>query len=161
MVLGGTSTLNGIGVPSTSRNVVITVTHATAVVAMNGIISGYDDRGQLVTELWSVTAGTASKTFTGKKAFKRIISITETVAADASANTIIAGTGIVFGIGVKTAVPSAVKELQDNVLITTGTILAASAVSTDDPLGTYLPAVTPNGVINYDVYIITDAPWDS
>lgn len=161
MTLGGSVTLGGVGVPSVPRNVVITVTHASSVVAMSGVITGYDVGGEIMTEAWSVTATGTTKTFTGKKAFKRVTSITETVAADASANSIVAGTGIVFGITVKTTVPSAVKEMQDAAVITTGTVVAFSTASTDDPLGTYTPAVTPDGIKNYNVWVISDDPWNS
>ncbi len=147
--------------PPVPRNVVITVTHATAVVAMSGTIFGTGMDGKPLQEDWSVTAGTASKTFTGKKAFSTVTRITETIAADASANTIIAGTGNVLGVGVQVAVPSAVKEMAIGVVVTTGTLVAASAVATDDPLGTYTPAAAPNGANNYDIWFISDAPGES
>lgn len=160
-VIGGSLATGGIARFTYARNVVITVTHATAVVAMSGIITGTDVAGKTITEAWSVTAGTASKTFTGKKAFKAVLSVTEVVAADASANSIIVGSGNALGIGVKTALASAVKELEDGVVVTTGTIVATSVLTTADPLGTYTPATVPNGAYDYDVWVIVDDPWNS
>jgi hypothetical protein len=161
MTLGGSLASGGVVTFTYPRNVVITVTHATAVVAMSGVITGTDIAGKPMTEAWSVTATGVSKTFTGKKAFKTISSITEVVAADASANSIIAGSGNVLGIGVKTSQPAAVMELVDGAVVTTGTIVAASTVSTADPLGTYAPATAPNGAHDYDVYVISDDPENS
>jgi hypothetical protein len=161
MTLGGSLAAGGIATFTYPRNVVITVTHGSAVVAMSGVITGTDVAGKEQTEAWSVTAGTVSKTFTGKKAFKTITSISETITADASANTIIAGSGVVLGFGVKISQPKAILELVDGAVVTTGTVVKTSTVSTDDPLGTYSPATAPDGVHDYDVYIISDDPWNS
>lgn len=143
------------------RNVVITVTHGAAVVAESGVITGRDQYGQILTEAWSVTAGTVSKTFTGAKAFKVITSITITAAADATANTNIIGDGVVFGLDVNSsigAVGAAVKEYVNGALVTTGTLVAKSAAAAADPRGTYLAAAAPDGVKNYDVWFISDDP---
>lgn len=161
MVLGGSKTVGGIGEPNYSRNVVITVTHGAAVIAMSGIISGTDAGGKPLQEAWAVTAGGVTKTFTGKKAFTTVSSISETIAADASTNTIIAGTGVTLGLAARLSVPSAVKELIDGALVTTGTLVAASAVATDDLLGTFTPATAPDGAHVYSVYYISDDPWNS
>lgn len=146
------------------RNVVITVTHGAAVVAESGVIEGLDEYNDFMSEAWSVTAGGVTKTFTGKKAFKAVTRVTVTAVADASANTNIIGTGIVFGLAVKSAlgvVAGAVKEIVDAALVVTGTLVAASTAATDDPRGTYLPATAPDGVHDYDVWYITDDPEGS
>lgn len=140
------------------RNVVITVTHATAVVAMSGTITGTDLTGKNISEAWSVTAGGTTKTFTGKKAFKTVTSITETVAADASTNTIIAGTGVVFGLDSPLSVASAVKETSAGSVVTNGTFVKASAAATDDPHGTYAPNSAPNGSTTYEAWYISNSP---
>lgn len=160
MTLGGSLTSGGVGKPTFGRNVVITVTHATAVVAMSGVISGTDVAGKPITEAWAVTAGTASKTYTGKKAFFTVTQITEVVAADASANSIIAGTGVVLGCAALVSVPSAVKELEDAGVVTTGTLVAGAA-SPADALGTYAPSTAPNGAHDYEIYYISNNPADS
>lgn len=159
MTIGGSLATGGVANLGTyARNVVITVTHASAVVAMSGTITGYDENGNLITEAWSVTAGTTSKTFTGKKAFKAVTSITEVVAADASTNTIIAGTGNVLGLPANVSCTSAVKEVAAGSVVTTGTIVAASTAATDDSRGTYLPATVPNGTNDYEVWYLSNQP---
>lgn len=159
--LGGALTTTGVGINAHPRNVVITVTHASAVVAMSGVITGTNFLDDVMTEAWSVTAGTTSKTFTGKKGFKTITSITEVVAADASANTIISGTGIVLGVPVKITVNSLVKEQLDGAIVTNGTLVAGLAGATTDTLGTYLPNTAPDGAHDYDLWFISDDPWNS
>ena len=154
MTLGGALA----GKNTYARNIVITVTHGSAVVAMNGIITGTGIDGKNLTEAWSVTAGTTSKTFTGKKAFKTVTSITETIAATAAANTIIAGDGVVFGLSTMCDIPSAVKEMAAGSLVTNGTIVAASTASTADPRGTYAPNSAPNGTNDYIVYFLSSNP---
>jgi hypothetical protein len=136
-----------------ARNVVITVTHGSAVVAMSGTITG-KRFGRTLTEAWSVTAGTTSKTFTGKKAFDTVTSITETVAADASANTIIMGSGVVFGLDFKCGSVDVIADEQDGATVTNGTLVKASTASTADPRGTYAPNGTPNGALDFQVWYL-------
>lgn len=152
MTLGGSLA----GTADVARNVVITVTHGSAVVAMSGTITGTDVHGKTQTEAWSVTAGGTTKTFTGKKGFKTVTSITETVAANASANTIIAGTGDVLGLRHLTEVPLVLSELVDGAIVTTGTVIAGSATTTEDRRGSYLPASVPNAARDYRIYYLVD-----
>lgn len=158
MTLGGALCSGGVGTNAHPRNVVITVTHATSVVAMSGVISGTDIHDNAITEAWSVTATGTSKTFTGKKAFKTVTQITEVVAADASANSIIAGSGVAMGFSAPCAVASAVKEIAAGSVVTNGTVVAASAASTDDSRGTYTPNTAQDGANDYTVYYISDSP---
>lgn len=158
MTLGGALCSGGVGRNAHARNVVITVTHGSAVVAMSGVITGTGIDGKGLTEAWSVTAGTTSKTFTGKKAFKTITSITEVIAADASTNTIIAGDGVVFGLATKLSLASALKESAAGSIVTNGTFVAASTAAADDPRGTYSPNTAPNGSNDYIVYYLSDDP---
>jgi len=147
-----------------ARNVVITVTHGSAVVAESGVITGKDIYGKDLTEAWSVTAGTTSKTFTGAKAFKTITQITITAVADASANTNVIGNGNVLGLDVNSAlgvVAGAIKEIVAGALVVTGTLVAKSASAAADPRGTYLPATVPNGTNDYDLWFISDDPETS
>lgn len=174
MVLGGSLAAAGLATlgiadltgssqaaPAVPRNVVITVTHASAVVAMSGTIYGTDWAARPIQEDWAVTAGTVSKTFTGKKAFVTVNRITETIAADSSANTIIAGTGNALGILVRVTAPNAVQEVVDAAVVTTGVLAVASALATADAWGTYTPAAAPNAVHNYDIWFISDDPQNS
>jgi hypothetical protein len=80
------------------RNLVSVVTHATAVVAMTILISGYDYTGQAMSELHTISATGTSKTATGYKAFAYVRSVAITAAADASANTVNIGTGAKLGL---------------------------------------------------------------
>lgn len=143
------------------RNVVVTVTHGAAVLAESGTITGKDVYGRDMSEDWSVTAGGVSKTFTGKKAFKQITQVTITAAGDATTNTNVIGIGQVFGFDVLSTVASAVKEVVDGAVVTTGTLVAASAVATADPRGTYSPATAPDGAHDYDAWVISDNPEQS
>jgi hypothetical protein len=140
------------------RNVVITVTHASSVVALSGVITGIDWHGRVTTEAWSVTATGTSKTFTGAKAFKRVDSVTVVAAADASANSVVIGTGKVFGFPVKVSVASAVKEVAAGSVVTNGTVVAASTASTADAMGTYTPNGSPNAADDYSCWVISDSP---
>jgi hypothetical protein len=156
--IGGSLASGGVATLSPARNVVITVTHGSSVVAMSGTITGTDAYGNGMTEAWSVTAGGTTKTFTGKKAFKTVTSITEVVAADASTNTIISGSGTVLGLSAPLAVASAIKEVAAGSVVTNGTFVVASTAATDDPHGTYSPNTAPNGSNDYDVWYISDTP---
>lgn len=156
--LGGSLCTGGVGTADVARNVVITVTHATSVVAMSGTITGTDNYGNVITEAWSVTATGTTKTFTGKKAFKTITQITETVAADASANSIVSGTGNVLGLigPVSSVVP--IGEMMDGATTTAGVLVVASTAATADAGGTYTPNTAPNGTHTYDVGYLCDLP---
>lgn len=158
MTIGGALASGGQVILDVARNVVITVTHGSAVVAMSGTISGYDKFGNLMTEAWSVTAGTVSKTFTGAKAFKIVTGITEVIVADASANTIIAGQGKVFGLDAMCSVASLVKETSGGSVVTNGTLVAASTVSTADLNGTYTPNAAPDGTTDFELWYISNNP---
>ena len=146
------------GILDYARNVVITVTHASAVVAVSGVITGVDQYGKVLTEAWSVTAGTTSKTFTGKKGFARVDSISVVAVADASADTVAAGHGNVFGLDANLDVASAVKEVVDGAVVTTGTFVAKSSAATDDQRGTYSPSTAPDGAHDYTVYYLSEQP---
>jgi len=139
------------------RNVVITVTHATSVVAMSGLIYGYRD-GKLLTEAWSVTATGTSKTFTGLKTFDYVTQITEVIVADASTNTIIAGNGDKLGLRASCAVASLVKEMANGSVVTNGVVVRADTAATADPRGTYAPNTIPDGAVDYEIWYISNQP---
>lgn len=147
------------GVIPIARNVVVTVTHASSVVALSGVITGTDKYGKVITESWSVTATGTTKTYTGVKAFKTVTSITIVSAADATTDSVVFGTGKVFGLDFKSplgGVATLVKELQDATILVTGTLVAASSAAAADKRGTYLPAGTPNGTISWTIWYIVD-----
>lgn len=161
MTLGGSLTAGGVGTNATPRNVVITVTHASAVVALSGVVSGTNQYGKPITETWSVTAGTTSKTYTGAKAFATVTSITEVNAADASGDTVIAGSGVLLGLAFRAPLTKPLFEQQDAAILTTGTFVAGTGLNAvTDYRGTYAPAAAPNGVIVWTIYYIVDDPTD-
>lgn len=104
-----TTTVNGVTVwdvrdgATYGRNLVSAVTHATSIVAMTILLSGYDYTGQAMSELHTITATGTTKTVTGSKAFAYIASVALTAAADASANTVNIGTGAALGLPFKLA----------------------------------------------------------
>lgn len=166
---GGVATLIPLYGPWTGgRNVVITVTHGSAVVAESGVITGIDVYGRQIQEAWSVVAGTTSRTFTGAKAFKYVTSVTITAIADATANTNIVGDGAVLGLDVRCAVGgtgAGLKEVVSAALVATGVVTAFSptlsgwsTAFTADPRGTYTPATAPNGAAVYDLWFLSDDP---
>jgi hypothetical protein len=160
LTLDGTKVVSGVGTPDLPRNVVITVTHNSAVVASSGTIDGYDINDRALSEAWSVTVGGTSKVFTGAKAFKRVTGVSVTAATDSSANTIIVGTGKVMGLDTKCALASAVKETDAGSVVTNGVVVAAGS-GTADRFGTYTPNGTPNGSTTYKVWYLTDSPETS
>lgn len=156
MTIGGALASGGVATLTPARNVVITVTHGSSVVAMSGVISGTDVHGNAITENWSVTAGTTSKTFTGNKAFKTVTGITEVVAADASANTIVAGDGKKLGLSYKAADVTLITETEDGAIPTAGVLVAASSAATTDARGTYTPNSTLNGALDFVIRYLTE-----
>lgn len=155
--IGGALATGGVATFDVARNVVITVTHATSAVAMSGTITGTDYYGRALTEAWSTAATGTSQVFTGKKAFKTVTSVTETIATSAAANTIKTGTGVVLGLPFKAAAVNLIAETQDRALPTTaGVIVAASTVSTADYLGTYAPNAAPDGAKDFSVWFLVE-----
>ena len=149
----GSLASSGVATLTPARNVVITVTHASSVVAMSGVITG-TRMGRTYTEAWSVTAGTTSKTFTGAVAFDTVTSITEVVAADASANTIIMGTGKVLGLDFKCDSVQVVADEEDGAAITDGVLVKASTSANADARGTYTPNSSPNASKDFTVWYL-------
>src|SRR6266566_5562792 len=171
---GGVGTLlPTFGLFTGGRNVVVTVTHATSIVAESGVITGIDVYGVRRTEAWSVTATGTSKTYVSKTAFKQVSSVSITAATDASADTNTVGDGDILGLDVILPVAlgltgTALKEVVAAALVTTGvmvaggiTISAAGVISITanaDPRGTYAPATIPNGATTYDLWYVSDIP---
>ena len=154
--LVGALVTSGVGISTYARNVVITVTHSSSVVAMSGVITGTDVHGNVITEAWSVTATGTSKVYTGTKAFKTVTSVTLVAATDASANSIIIGTGDKLGLSERCASVMIVAEEQDGALATAGTVVKGSSVSTADYYGTYDPNSALNGALDFDLWYLVD-----
>lgn len=145
----------------TPRNIVAVATHGSSVVAMTVLITGYDDLLRPMTESLSITAGTTSKTATGKKAFKYIYSVAITAASNAEANTLDVGTGVVLGL--KYALSSAERAFfnMDGAAQTTVTVVAAdttdpATATTGDSRGTISFNSAPNATRKYTALILVD-----
>lgn len=137
---------------ATPRNIVVNVTHSTSIVACSFVAVGTDVHGFAVSETFTITATGTDKTATGKVAFAAVTSITETVAANASTNTIIVGTGDVLGLDrCLTAKSDMLAIHEDDAIVNTGTLVVAGTTAADDRRGTYTPTTTPNGTHTYDV----------
>ena len=132
------------------RNCVVTVTHSSAVVASTVVVTGTDRHGQVMSELFTITAGTTSKTATGKKAFASITSIALTAAGDATTNTFNVGMGDTLGLSKLMAYSTIFLQTTTGAIAATGTITVAdvttpATTSTGDVRGTVLPAVATDG----------------
>jgi hypothetical protein len=160
MTLDGTFVSAGVGRPDFPRNVVVTVDHASSVVACNGVITGTDVKNNPITEAWSVTAGTTQKVFTGVRAFKTITQISVTAAGNATTNTIDVGTGKKLGLDMTCSSVVAVAEEQDGAAPTAGVIVKGSTTGDADRRGTYTPNATLNGALDFDIWYLVDDPWD-
>jgi hypothetical protein len=159
--LTGSLSSGGNMIPDMPRNVVVTVTHATSIVALTGVITGVDINGQPLTEAFTTTATGTTKTFTGLKAFKYVTDVSVTAVADATADAITVGTGNTLGCDANVSGAKALLELIDGAIVTTGTLVAGSAAATADLRGTFTPATAPNAAHTYDAWYISDDPWNS
>lgn len=133
------------------RNLSLLVTHASAIVAMTVVITGYDLYRRKLVESFTVTATGTSKTVAGNKAFAYVESIAITVAADATGNTLNVGSGAKLGLPYKLA------SLSDLLSVYVGSVmdLASSTVvaavtdtataTTGDVRGTITPNETLDG----------------
>lgn len=159
--IGGALASGGKAILDYPRPVLITVTHASAIVAVSGTTYGLDLDGKVISEAWSVTAGGTSKTAGGAVSFKVVTRISVTAAGDASADSISAGTTAKLGLDVTAAHPSPLKELMDGTAPTAGVITIASTSANTDPRGLFAPNTAPDGAHDYDLWYISDSPWDS
>ena len=121
------------------RNVTVVASGASTATVT---VKGRDYLNQKVAEQFTVNGATP---VVGKKAFKVIESITNTVTAGTTINV---GYGSTFGLPYKTV--SVAREYADNVVASAGTLVAPdftdpATLTTGDPRGTYTPTTTPNG----------------
>lgn len=151
-------TLGALGIIATPRNLVMTVGHASSIVAISALITGKDLYGKTITETFTITATGTSKAATGNVAFASITSIAITSAGNATTDTLILGTENKLGLEFPAAVASLVKEVAVGVVVTNGTLAAASASANTDARGTYIPNTNPDGVNDYSIYYLVDNP---
>lgn len=147
---------------ATPRNVVLTVTHGSSIVALSLLVTGLDYYGQLQTETLAVTATGTTKTTTGKKAFSSIISMAFTSAGNATTDTAVLGWGNVLGLPYRVDAAERVIPLGNAIVDVSGTVTkaddAAASASTGDVRGTYAPASAPDGTKKYSAWIVPTDP---
>lgn len=147
---GTTVTVVPLDVP---RNLVTTVTHATAVVAMTVLHEGYDEYRQKVNEQHAITATGTTKTVTGAKAIKWWSKTTVTVAADASANTLNVGTGSKLGLPFRVAqaghvVQASLGGVQELINVASNaTVVAGDATTATTTTGDVRGTIAFNGTL--------------
>lgn len=152
-----------------ARNVTAAVGHASAVVAMTVLVTGFDQWGQRMSELLSLTAGGTSKTAAGKKAFKHILSISITAATNAESNT-----GFNLGWGDVLGMPYRIDGASDvlsafcdgTMELASCTVVAADATdpattTTGDPRGTIDFSTASNGTRVYAAWVHVADPNDT
>lgn len=135
------------------RNVTITTTGNDA--ARTYTIAGLDEYGAPMTE---TMPGPNAATGAGKKAFKRVNSVSIDGAAAANVSV---GFGNVLGFPIFVpSVASILIELQDGVAAAAGTKVPGNSYSTPaaangaDVRGTYVPAVAPDGTKAYSAFLL-------
>lgn len=153
-----------------ARNVVLTVTHGSSVVAMTCLVTGFDriDRADggyelhWMSELLTITATGTSKTATGAKAFRYITSIAFTSAGNSTTNTAAMQPGVKVGVGpYAIATKNDVLAQVDGAHDASATIVAADATSpatttTGDTRGTVTFASAPNGTLTQALWVTPD-----
>ena len=142
---GVAALLNGTtaGVLDVGRNVVAAWTNAAVIT-----VRGYDVYGQLMTE--SSSSGTS---FTGKKAFKQVTSVT--FSANVTGATV--GTGNVLGLPYRIGGSFDVLSMWADNTAQSPTIVGGDAATpsatTGDVRGTVTPGTVPNGSLRYRVWM--------
>jgi hypothetical protein len=143
--------LSATGVLDVPRNINMTTTHGSSIVAMTVTVTGTDVYGEALVETVEVAATGTSATDSGLKAFKTVTSIAITAAANAEANTINIGFGDVLGLPYRIDAGKVMQWIENNLphVGTLGTFVAADATTatatTGDVRGTYDPNNTLTG----------------
>lgn len=142
-LLNGSLLSGGRMVLDVPRNVVAAWTGASVVT-----VTGLDEYGNRVVE-----ASASGITFTGKKAFKQILSVTSSAAITAAT----VGTGDVFGLPLFVESSGLLlKELQDGVTAAAGTLVVADSAkataTTGDVRGTYDPSAAADGSRSFQLW---------
>lgn len=111
------------------------MTHGSAVVASTMIISGFDYLGVAMTELFTFTAGSTSKTVVGKKAFKYILSFAIASASDSTANTLGVGCNDILGLPYRVTTKDRVIPIGDGALDASATIVIGDDTTATNATG--------------------------
>jgi hypothetical protein len=152
-------TLGATGTADVPRNIVVTMTHATSVVACTVLITGKDVYGSVMSESFTIPATGTTQTANGKKAFKSITTVAITSAGNATTNTCNIGTGAVLGLPYILTDTKKVMLMMDGVPQTTlGTLTVAdtntATTTTGDVRGTWSPNSAPNSSRTYSAWFV-------
>lgn len=145
------------------RNAVMSVTHATSIVALSCLVSGFDEYGVAISETLAVTATGTAKTANGKKAFKWILSYAFTSAGDATADTAGIAWGNVLGLRYRASDLTSVMMNNDGKPDGSATVVKADdtnppTATTGDSRGTVTPNSAPDGTKTYAVWQVPSDP---
>lgn len=145
------------------RNVTLNATHGASLIAMTLLVTGYDEYRVAIQELFTITATGTTKTVTGKKAFKWILSYAFTSAGNATTNTANVTWGNVFGLRYRVTDPNACIGMTNGVPDYTQVVVAADDTnpptsSTGDCRGTFTPSVATDGVKKYAQWVVPSDP---
>jgi hypothetical protein len=151
LTIDGALASGGVATFTYERSVIVTVTHASSIVAVSGTVYGYDKYGNAIQEAWSVTATGTSKTYTTGKAFKKVTRVTITAASDASANTVAVGDSKKFGLAYVAADQAITGELEDTSVPTAGALTAGSTATLKDYRGLYAPNSAPDAAKDFQI----------
>jgi hypothetical protein len=149
-VLGGKSVLAwALDVP---RNISISATHATSIVAMTVLASGYDVYLNAMSELITMPATGTATTVAGKKAFAYITSVAVASAGNSTTNTLNIGWGNVLGLpyalSVKANLLPSSTFFNDILEVTAPTVVVAVSSTASTTTGDVRGTVTLNSALN-------------
>jgi len=144
------------------RNVTVTTTHDSSVVAMTVTVTGTDEYGETLVELVTVAATGTSQADATVKAFKTVTSLAITAAADAEANTCNIGWGNALGLPIRMDAGTCIAFFADNTeeLTEATSVVAVTSTATSttgDVRGTITPNTACNGTVNFVACIIPAA----
>lgn len=132
-----------------ARNITAAATHATSVVAMTIVVTGYDVWGQKMTEDLAIAATGTTQSATGLKAFKHIQSIAITSAGNAESNTLNMGWADVLGLPYKLASKTdLVRAFFNGTMDDSVTVVAADATTATATTGDVRGTVDTNSAAN-------------
>ena len=156
--LGNTVSVWALDVP---RNVTAAVTHASSVVAMTIVVTGYDVYRQKMIEQFDITATGTSKSDAGLKAFAYIESYAITSAGNATANTLNMGWGDVLGLPFRIDAKHRVIPIGNGALDASATIVVAddtdpATATTGDVRGTIDFNTAANGTVQFACWIMPE-----
>ena len=143
------------GILDVPRNITVTTTHSSSVVAMTVLVTGTDTYDEPISELITVAATGITQADAGAKAFKTVISVAITAAANAEANTCNIGWGDVLGLpyvltGEYDVLAFYADTTEEKLAATfVAAVSTVATTETGDIRGTVTPNTATDGSVNY------------